>query len=262
MPVVTPIVTCMHVLVTGASSGIGAAFAAEYLRRGARVTVVARRRDRLEAIAAGAPGRSHVIVADLAEHERAAAIVAEAEAALGPIDILINNAGVQILGPMHTTPWDKAEHLLKVDVFAPLRMTMATLPGMIERKRGTIVDVASMAALAPTPGMLFYNAAKGALAGASEGLRAEVAPHGIHVVTVYPGPVRSDMESAAREAFEGGVMTSRVPTGSADVLARLVAKAVDRRRPRVIYPKVYGLSRLFPTITRWAVDTFTPPLKR
>jgi short-subunit dehydrogenase len=151
---------------------------------------------------------------------------------------------------------------MKVDVFAPLRMSMAVLPGMIARKQGTIVDIASMAALAPTPGMTFYNAAKAALGAASEGLRAEVAPHGIHVVTVYPGPVHSDMETAARAVFTKSAIASRVPTGTPEVLARLVAEAVERKRPRVIYPKVYGLSRLFPTVTRWAVDRFTPSLKQ
>jgi len=109
--------------------------------------------------------------------------------------------------------------------------------------------------------MFFYNASKGALAAASEGLRAEVAPFGVHVLTVYPGPVRSDMESAARTKFETTTTLTRVPTGTPEALARLVADGVEHKKPRIIYPKIYGLSRLFPNITRWAVDTFTPPLK-
>lgn len=251
----------MHVLVTGASSGIGAAIADEYLQRGARVTVVARRRDRLDALAARAPERCHVIVADLSDHACAPAVIEEAETTVGAIDVLVNNAGVQVLGRMHETPWADAESLMKVNVFAPLRLTQAVLPRMIARRAGTIVDVASMAAIAPTPGMLFYNAAKAALGAASEGLRAEVAPHGIHVVTVYPGPVHSDMETAARRSFAETPLAARVPTGTPPILARLVADAVARKRPRVIYPRFYGLSRLFPSVTRWAVDTFTPPLK-
>ncbi|MCA9676895.1 MAG: SDR family NAD(P)-dependent oxidoreductase [Myxococcales bacterium] len=252
----------MHVLITGASSGIGEAIAGEYLTRGASLTVVARRRDRLEALAGRAgDGRVHVIARDLSEHDGVPEVVAEAEAALGPIDVLVNNAGVQILGPAHQAAWAPGEQLLKVNVLAPLRMTLAVLPGMVARGAGTIVDVASMAALAPTPGMFFYNASKGALAAASEGLRAEVAPHGVHVVTVYPGPVRSDMETAAREAFQRSGTLSRVPTGTADELARLIADAVTHRRPRVIYPRFYALSRHLPAATRWLVDTFTPPLK-
>jgi short-subunit dehydrogenase len=253
----------MHVLVTGASSGIGAAIAEAYLRQQAYVTVVARRRDRLEALAsAHERKRCHIVVADLAEHASVAGVLASAEAEHGPVDILVNNAGIQILGRAHETPWARVEQLLHLNVFAPLRLTMAALPGMIERRRGTIVDIASMAALAPTPGMLFYNASKAALAAASESLRAEVAPHGVHVVTVYPGPVESDMESAARAAYTPSAVASRVPTGTPAALAALVVRAVERKQPRIIYPKVYGLSRMFPAVTRWVVDTFTPPLKQ
>jgi short-subunit dehydrogenase len=222
-----------------------------------------RRRPGVAARAARGPaGRTHVIVADLADHARAPAIVAEAEATLGAIDVLVNNAGVQIIGPAHQADWSKGQHLLEVNVMAPLRMTVAVLPGMVARKSGCIVDVSSLAALAPTPGMFFYNASKGALAAASEGLRAEVAPHGVHVVTVYPGPVRSDMEAAAREHYERSAALDRAPTGEPDALARLIIEAVEHRKPRVIYPKLYTLSRHLPGATRWLVDALTPPLKK
>jgi short-subunit dehydrogenase len=252
----------MHVLVTGASSGIGAATAEEYLRRGASVTLVARRRDRLDAIAARAPaGRARVIPCDLGDHDRVPRLVQEAEAGHGAIDVLVNNAGVQILGATHQTDWADGEHLLQVNVMAPLRTTLAVLPGMIARKRGAIVDVASMAALAPTPGMFFYNASKAALAAASESLRAEVAPHGVHVVTVYPGPVTSEMETAARARFAEQGRIDKLPTGKPEALAVLIADAVEHRRPRVIYPRVYAVSRHLPAATRWVVDTFTPPVR-
>ena len=108
---------------------------------------------------------------------------------------------------------------------------------------------------------MFYNASKGALAAASEGLRAEAAAHGIHVVTVYPGPVSSEMESAARARFDDGGKLDRLPTGKPEALARLVVDAAEHKKPRVIYPRFYGLSRLLPGPTRWIVDTFTPPLR-
>jgi short-subunit dehydrogenase len=251
----------MHVLVTGASSGIGEATAEEYLKRGETVTLVARRRERLEAIAAKAPGRAHVIACDLSDHTRVPQLVADAEAAGGPIDVLVNNAGKQILGPTSETSWADGESVLAVNVLAPLRLTLAVLPGMVARKRGAIVDIASMAALAPTPGMFFYNASKGALAAASESLRAEVAPHGIHVVTVYPGPVTSEMETAARQKFAESGTIDRLPTGKPAELAAMIADAVEHKRPRIIYPRFYALSRYFPAATRWVVDTFTPPLR-
>jgi short-subunit dehydrogenase len=132
---------------------------------------------------------------------------------------------------------------------------------MLPRRSGAIVDIASMAALAPTPGMFFYNAAKAGLAAASEGLRAEMKPHGIHVVTVYPGPVTSELEAAGRAAYEDRATLRHVPTGSPEVLARMIADAVAKRKPRVVYPRVYGVSRHFPNATRWALDALTPPLK-
>jgi short-subunit dehydrogenase len=254
----------MHVVVTGASSGIGESIVKEYLRRDALVTLVARRRDLLDKIASdGRSGRTHIVQADLADPKLAWTWLDDAERALGPIDVLVNNAGVQIVKSAVDTDWADGEKLLLLDLHIPLRLTQLVLRRMIARNEGgTIVDVASMAALGPTPGMFFYNAAKAGLAAASEGLRAEVKKHGIHVVTVYPGPVASAMETAGRAAYEDTAGAKHAPKGSPDVLAKLVADAVENKTDRVIYPRVYGLARHFPGFTRWAVDSFTPPLKR
>lgn len=252
----------MHVVVTGASSGIGEAIAREYFARGERVTLVARRKEHLERIAAAGSGRAHVVTADLADPDCAWQWLDEAESALGPIDVLVNNAGIQIVKHAVETEWPDAERLLRLDLLVPLRLTTLVLQRMIPRGTGTIVDIASMAALAPTPGMYFYNAAKGGLAAASEGLRAEVKRHGVHVVTVYPGPVTSELEAAGRAAFEDRATTRNVPTGTPEVLARLVADAVAKKKPRVVYPRMYGVARHFPNATRWALDALTPPLRR
>jgi len=250
-----------HVVVTGASSGIGEAIAREYLRRGASVTLIARRRDRLDKLAEGHEGRTHVVQADLGNPEVAFAWIDEAEKAMGPIDVLVNNAGVQIVKSALETSWEDGERLLVLDLHTPLRLTQLVLKRMVLRKSGTIVDIASMAALGPTPGMFFYNAAKAGLAAASEGLRAEMKPHGIHIVTVYPGPVTSDMEAAGRAAYEESAATKYTPTGTPDVLARMICAAVEKKRPRVVYPRVYAISRHFPNATRWALDALTPPVK-
>jgi short-subunit dehydrogenase len=251
----------MHVVVTGASSGIGEAVAREYFGRGAHVTLVARRKEHLEKIASAARDRAHVVVADLAGPDDTFAWVEEAEAKLGPIDVLVNNAGIQIVKRAVDTPWADAERLLRLDLLVPLRLAMHVVRRMIPRGSGALVDVASMAAIAPTPGMYFYNAAKAGLAGASEGLRPELKPHGIHVVTVYPGPVTSELEAAGRAAYVEGAATKYSPTGSPEVLARMIADAVEKKRPRVVYPRMYGMARHFPNMTRWVMDRFTPPLK-
>lgn len=226
------------------------------------MSLVARRRSLLEKIASEhAKERVHVVDRDLSDPEAACAAIDDAVAALGPVDVLVNNAGIQIVKGFVDTPWEELERMLRLDLHTPLRLAHRVLPSMIARKTGTIVDIASMAAIAPTPGMCTYNAAKAGLAAASESLRSEARKHGVHVVTVYPGPVTSALEAAGRAAYEDGAATRYVPTGSPDVLARLVVDAVAKRKPRVIYPAVYRVARHFPNTTRWALDTMTPPLK-
>jgi len=114
---------------------------------------------------------------------------------------------------------------------------------MIERRTGLLINVASMAGKVPLHGALYYGAAKAGLAMASEIARADLARHNIRVVTVYPGPVHSDLERGARAQYNGGErgFARFVPTGDPDVLARKVLAAVDYNRPRVIYPAAYAL---------------------
>jgi short-subunit dehydrogenase len=185
-----------------------------------------------------------------------------AEEALGPIDVLVNNAGVQIVGRTVETPVEECERMLRLNVMTPMRLTKRVLPGMLARGGGTIVDIASMAAIAPTPGMYYYNASKAALGAASESLRGELRGSGVHVMTVYPGPVRTAMEATGRAAYEESLMMRIfTPTGTAPVLARKIANGVASRRARIIYPAIYGVSRHYPNLTRFVLDRFTPPLK-
>jgi len=253
----------MHVAITGASVGIGEALAHAFAREGASLSLVARRKERLDAIAGALAGtKVFVHEADLSVSERAADWIAPAEEALGPIDVLINNAGVQHIEPAELADVEGGERLLRLNVFTPLRLVRAVLPGMIARGRGTIVDIASMAAITPMPGMYYYNASKGALANASEGLRGELRGTGVHVVTVYPGPVDTDMGRNGYEKYEPSLATRLSPVGRADELARLVVRAVLRRRARVVYPRSYGVALLFPRLSRWFTARFSPPVKR
>lgn len=252
----------MHVVVTGASSGIGEALAREYLRRGASLTLVARRQDKLAEIAGGDASRCHLVGADLAELAHACDWVEGAEKALGPVDILVNNAGVQIVAATPGTTIEDGERLLRLNVLSPFRLTKRVLPGMIERGRGAIVDVASMAAIAPVPGMFYYNASKAALGAASEGLRGELRRTGVHVMTVYPGPIRTPLEARGRAAYEDTTFSRLfTPVGDPAVLARKIADGVASRRARIIYPGFNAVSRHLPNLTRFVLDRFTPPLR-
>jgi short-subunit dehydrogenase len=254
----------MHAFVTGASAGIGAAIATRLATTGYDVTLVARRDEHLRRVAEALPpgARARCVVADVSDLERLPVLLEEAEAEFGPIDVLVNNAGIQIVALTPEVTIAEGERLLTINVLAPFRLTQSILPRMLARRSGTIVDVASLASFAPTPGLFHYSASKAAVSAASEALRAEIAEGGVHVVTVYPGIVSSDMEVAARARFPRDP-TRGLPTGSTRVLAELVVDAIERKRPRVIYPRIYVLARWFPSLTRWVMDHFSPrPLPR
>ncbi len=251
-----------HAFVTGASAGIGEGLCYALSRAGYHVTLCARREAELARVASNTSDRvtTFVLPGDMTDLDALPSLLQRAEDELGPIDVLVNNAGVQIVEPTAGVDPSAGERLFAINVLAPFRLTRAVLPKMIARRQGTIVDIASLAALAPTPGMYHYNASKAALAAASESLRAEVKEHDLHVVTVYPGPVDTQMARDAVDAYEGHA-ADRLPMGTTSELADLILSAIDKRQPRVIYPRAYTAARHFPQITRWVVDTFAPKPK-
>lgn len=253
----------MHVVVTGASSGIGHAIAQRFAATpGAKLTLVARRQAALDTLAADLSCPTHVVARDLSDLAHASDWLAAAQSALGPVDVLINNAGVQVIGDTASIDIDEGERSLRLNLLTPLRLTRAVLPDMIARGHGTIVDIASMAAIAPTPRMTYYNASKAALAAASEALRGELRPTGVHVVTVYPGIIpATEMGEKGLAAYAPSKLVALQPTGTPTTLADLIHRAVTRRRPRVIYPRLNAFARHFPNTTRWLMDRFTPALR-
>ncbi len=248
----------MHVAVTGASSGIGEAIAREFARGGAKITVIARRKSALEALAAeiGAD-RCLVCAQDLSDPARACDWIDHAERAHGPIHVLVNNAGMENSGPFRFSDPAEGQRLLQLNLVSPLLITRRVLDGMLARGGGTIVDIASVAGLAPTPLQVWYGASKAGLAGASEALRAELRGTGVHVVTVYPGPVKTPMSDAAFEVFGGRKgLAGAMPEGTPDVLARKVRVAVERRKARIVYPGFYTMAYFTPWLSRWLSGRF------
>lgn len=179
-------------LVTGASAGIGRAFAFELAARGHDLVLTARRRERLEALAdelAGAHGaRSLIVPADLADPAAPAAIAdAIAEAQLA-VEVLINNAGYGVPGSLVSQPWAAHRDFVQVMMTAPVELCWRFLPGMRERRRGTIINVASLAGLIPgSAGHTLYGAAKSFLVRFSQSLAFENESHGIRVSALCPG---------------------------------------------------------------------------
>lgn len=186
-------------LVTGASSGIGRAYARELARRGSAVVLSARRRDALEALAAeleAAHGvRTEVLVADLAvpdDLERVAQ-----RAARPDVDLLVNNAGLLCHGPFVEQDADREREQLEVLVGAVVRLTRAVLPGMVARRRGTLIQVSSRAAFAPTPHLAGYAAAKAYVNRFTLGLAGELEGSPVRLQLCCPGNVRTEIFARA-----------------------------------------------------------------
>lgn len=249
----------MHVVITGASSGIGEAIAREWAKAGAKITLVARRKELLEKLAAEIGGGALVVAHDLADSARATEWIATAEATHGPIDVLVNNAGMENVGSTAASDTATALKLLHLNLLTPLLLTRTLLPQMILRKTGTIVQVASVAGLVAPPGQAWYGASKAGLAQFTETLRSELGGTGVHVCVVYPGPVKTPMGDSAFAKYGGREgPAGRAPEGTPDVLARLVRRAVERRHPRVIYPRFYALAYFLPWLSRFITFRMTP----
>jgi 3-hydroxybutyrate dehydrogenase len=251
-----------HVLITGAAGAIGGALAKRMRSAwpNARLALLDRPQERaaIESLA-GELGNASVHGADLREVDRLEAVVAEI-AKHAPLDGLVNCAGVMRVQQLQTWQWEDARDLLAIDLLAPLRLQDLVVRGMVERGRGVIVNVASMAGKVPLKGCTYYGASKAGLAMASEIARADVAPHGVRVVTVYPGPVKSALEQGARDAYGGGGVVGRLaPTGDPDELARRIVHALDHDEPRVIYPRLYNVGWSATNLSSWIALSYGPP---
>jgi short-subunit dehydrogenase len=238
-----------HVLVTGTSGAIGSAIAREIRARAPRakltlVDVAVERSERLAEELSADGTSARVVACDLAKPDAIPAALRDATDHYGPIEGLVNCAGFMEVRRFESLEWARAEALLMVDLVSPLRLMHATIAGMLDARKGFVVNVASMAGKVTLRGCAFYCAAKAGIAAASEVARRELGPRGVRVVTVYPGPVRSELETKARDQYGRGFLSRVLPAGDPRALARLTMDAVEHDRPRVIYPPLYSIGAL------------------
>ena len=191
-------------VVTGASSGIGAAVTRALAHEGAHVALAARRRDVLLDVQAGLeePGgmaRSLVAATDVTDREQVKALVERAEGELGPVEILVNCAGIMYYTLMRNLREDEWERTVEVNCKGALNCVGAVLPGMLARGRGHVVTISSDAGRKVFPGLSVYSASKFFVEALSQGLRLETAGTGIKVTTIQPGNVATDLSSLSTD---------------------------------------------------------------
>lgn len=256
----------MHIFITGAATGIGEATIERWLEKeaAAAFTIADKNETALAKICQKLTARGvkvHGISADITVLEKIPAVVKEARDKLGPIDVLINNAGIMVVEDFAQMNWERGKLMLDINLTAPLRLIYEILPEMIARKSGGIINIASMAGKALLPGCTWYGASKAGIGHASEILYGEVKNHGIHVLTVYPGPIATDLEKGARQGYEENWVTQMMPVGDRFKLAEKIVGAYFKKDAVLAYPEIYDTARHFHSLAGWFVRIFAPKTK-
>jgi short-subunit dehydrogenase len=248
-------------LITGASSGIGAALAHEFARHGADLVLLARRADRLATLATElerAGRRALALTADVTVDGDLDKAVAQARAALGRLDVVVANAGFGVVGPVERLALDDYRRQFETNVFGVLRTVHATLADL-KASRGRLVVIGSVAGYVATPGSSPYSMSKFAVRALAEALGHELAPAGVAVTLVSPGYVDSEIrrvdnagrfQTAAPEPVPGWLL---VPTATA---ARQIVRAVARRRREVVITGHGKLAVFMQRHAPWLVSRF------
>jgi uncharacterized protein len=222
-------------LITGASSGIGESFAHALAREHYDLVLVARRQDRLQAVAARAKEigarRTEIVVCDLARSGAPLELLERLAAEPIPVDCLINNAGFGTTGRFDRLPLAREIEEIELNVSALVALTRLLLPPMVERRHGTIINVASTAAFQPVPYMATYAATKAFVLSFTEAVATEIASTGVRVMALCPGPVRTEFQAVAKN--EKALMPSFAYLDADTVVRQALAAVAHGRRVRI-----------------------------
>ena len=217
-------------LITGASAGLGVEFARQLSKRGHRLVLAARRKDRLDALAKEL-GNARAVAIDLSKANAAAKLMADLEAAGEQVEILVNNAGFGLIGRFAELDPKRERQMIDLNVGALTDLCRAVAPGMIKRKSGAILNVASTAAFQPGPKMAVYFATKAFVLSFTEALHEELMPHGVKVTCLCPGPTRTEFGEVA--GFGGNGAFDKMAMEAGEVVEAGL-KGMDRNRAVIV----------------------------
>ena len=233
-------------LITGASAGLGEEFARQLAAKGQRLVLVARRKERLEALAAEL-GNARAVELDLSRPGAAGELMADIIRHGETVELLVNNAGFGLSGRFAELDGERQREMIDLNCGALTELAHAVLPGMIERRSGGILNVASTAAFQPGPGMAVYFATKAFVLSFSEALHDEVKPHGVKVSCLCPGPTRTEFRSVS--GFDPRGRLAKISADAASVV-RAGLNGLERNRavvvPGLVNKIISQTHRLFP----------------
>ena len=236
-------------LITGASAGLGVEFARQLAKRGHRLVLAARRKDRIDALAAEL-GNARAVPIDLGAPGAAQELIADLEQSGETTDLLINNAGFGLLGRFNEADPERLRQMVDLNCGTLTELCRAVLPAMIERRSGAILNLASTAAFQAGPGMAVYFATKAYVLSLSEALHEEVRRFGVHVIALCPGPTRTEFGEVAGFASNGGFDRLSM---DAEAVVRSGLDALDRNQAVAITGSINKLTafatRLVPRST-------------
>ena len=217
-------------LITGASAGLGVEFARQLSKRGDRLVLVARRKERLDELAKEL-GNARAVAIDLSKKDSAAKLMADVDSNGETVELLVNNAGFGLIGRFADLDATREREMIDLNVGALMDLCRAVAPAMIKRKSGGILNVASTAAFQPGPKMAVYFATKAFVLSLSEALHEELRPHGIKVSCLCPGPTRTEFGDVA--GFGGNGLFDRVAM-EADQVVEVGLKGLEANDAVVI----------------------------
>ena len=232
------------VVVTGASRGIGAEVVRRFAAQGAKVGMIARDADALAAVRQTLAGSSHAVSADVGDADALAAALDEIEQSLGPVTVLVNNAGHGAWDAVIETDADVFRKTIDVNYLGAVRATQLVLPGMLRRGRGHIINISSIAGRIGAPFEAAYSASKFAMVGFTEALAAEVANTGVDVSMIHPGPVATEFAARRRRSPPRGAPR---PVPAAKVADAVMATVRRPRRNRYV-PAWLGVAVVAKTV--------------